>query len=42
MNNSQFDEIVERRGTNCAKWDTFDVLLGGEKDHSPALLNFYF
>lgn len=32
MNNSQFDEIVERRGTNCAKWDTFDVLLGGEKD----------
>lgn len=29
---SPFDQIVERRGTNCAKWDTFDVLLGGEKN----------
>lgn len=32
MIRSQFDEVVERRGTNCAKWDTFDLLLGGEKD----------
>ena len=29
---SSFDHIIERRGTNCAKWDTFDVLLGGKKD----------
>lgn len=29
---SQFDEIIERRGTRCAKWDTFDVLLGGVPD----------
>lgn len=26
----QFDEIIERRGSDCAKWDTFDVLLQEE------------
>lgn len=25
-----FDEVIERRGTNCAKWDTFDLLLDEE------------
>lgn len=24
----QFDTLINRRGTNCAKWDTFDKLLG--------------
>lgn len=24
----QFDEKIERRGTNCAKWDTFDRIIG--------------
>lgn len=25
INNSLFEEIIERRGTNCGKWDTMDL-----------------
>lgn len=30
MKRSIFDTTIERRGTNCAKWDTFDLILGGK------------